>query len=65
MDFLELLDFVAYDIEAAHRIVEEEKERVEKIQPKPVRKGCRGLCSKGGCRCSGSDVERSVLIIVL
>lgn len=67
MDYLELLDFVAYDIEAARKLIEEMREkdeRVEKMESQPVREECWGLrcpcCSCG----AGSDLGRILLVVM-
>lgn len=69
MDYLELLDFVAYDVEAARKVIEElreakKSERLEKVQSQPVREECWGLCCPC-CSCgAGSDMGRILLVVM-
>lgn len=67
MDYLELLDFVAYDIEAARKLIEEMREkdeRVEKMESKPVRKERGGLrCPCCSC-CTWIDLGSVILVVM-
>lgn len=65
MDYFELLDFLAFDIEAAHKAVEEKRRDLEKVQSKSVREK-RGRLRRPRCsRCAGSDMAGRVLIVML
>ncbi|MBO6092849.1 MAG: hypothetical protein J6P40_04365 [Oscillospiraceae bacterium] len=66
IDYYEILSFCAFDIDKAHEIVEGmQRERVEENEPKSMREVCGRLRCKGCSRCAGSDMARSVLIVVL
>lgn len=65
MDFLEILDYCAYDVERAHRMAEAMKRgRMAKDKSESVRKECRGLCGSCHCNRPESDVAGSILVIV-
>lgn len=64
MDYFELLDFLAFDVEAAHKAVEEKRRDLEKVQPKSVREKRGGLrCPCCSCR-PGFDMEGIILVVV-
>lgn len=75
MDFLEILDIAAYDLDEARKIIEQLKSEetikavlrdagLEKIQSKPMREE-RGRLRRPCCSCCPeSELERSLLVIV-
>ena len=64
MDFLDILDFVAYDLNAARELIKEHGKRVEKVQSEPVREiGGRLCCACCSCR-ARPDVGAVVFVVV-
>lgn len=52
MDFIELMDFCAYDLEKANEIMRKDKRYVDSLPKQPSFPECRGLFGAGCVGCS-------------